>query len=353
MRPRPALPGVTVFLITAAALVVVIAGLKTASPVVVPFLLAVFLAVVASPPLFWLQHKGLPRWVALGLIITGGLLIHVLLVGLFGNTIAEFSRVYPEYNAQLQAQLVQAEAWLDRRGVRGVADLYTRLLATFDPSAVMRLAGNLFAGVGNLLTNAFLILLTVVFILIEAPSFPDKLRRISRHPEQTLAQMVVLGRDLTHYLAIKTVVSLVTGVLVGGWLAILDVDFAVLWGLLAFLFNFVPNIGSIIAALPAVLLAWVQGGVQLALATAGGYILVNVVLGNIVEPQAMGHGLGLSTLAVFLSLIFWGWVLGPVGMLLAVPLTMFVKALLENRPGTRWVGVLLGPGQVPPPEDEA
>jgi len=345
MNGRAALPGITVFLLTAGALVVVIAGLKTASPVVVPFLLAVFVSVVASPPLFWLQAKGLPRWAALTLIILAGLLIHALLVALFGNAIAEFTRAYPGYNARLQAGMAEAGLWLKRHGLLGAGDAYTQLLAAFDPSAVMRLVGNLFAGLGNLLTNAFFILLTVIFILVEAPSFPDKLRRISRHPEETLAHLVVLGRDLTHYLAIKTVVSLVTGVLIAVWLAVLDVDFAVLWGLLAFLFNFVPNIGSIIAAVPAVLLALVQGGLQLALATAGGYVLVNVILGNIIEPQAMGQGLGLSTLAVFLSLIFWGWVLGPVGMLLAVPLTMVLKAVLENRPGTRWVGILLGPGR--------
>jgi predicted PurR-regulated permease PerM len=124
----------------------------------------------------------------------------------------------------------------------------------------------------------------------------------------------------------------------------------VLWGLVAFLFNFVPNIGSIIAAVPALLLALVQLGPGPALAAGAGYLVVNIVMGNVVEPRFMGRGVGLSTLVVFLSLVFWGWVLGPVGMLLSVPLTMVVKLALEANPETRWIAVLIGPDVEPEPE---
>ena len=134
-----------------------------------------------------------------------------------------------------------------------------------------------------------------------------------------------------------------TGIAIGVWLAVIGVDYAMLWGLLAFLLNYVPNIGSIIAAVPTVLFAAVQLGPGAALWSAAGYLVVNVVVGSVVEPRFMGRGLGLSTLVVFLSLVFWGWVLGPVGMFLSVPLTMMIKIALDSRPDTHWIAVLLGP----------
>ena len=148
--------------------------------------------------------------------------------------------------------------------------------------------------------------------------------------------------SFNRYLALKTLFSLATGVVIGIWLAVLGVDFALLWGLLAFLLNFVPNIGSIIAAIPAIFLAFIQLGWGPALLTCLGYIVVNVVFGSILEPKFMGRRLGLSTLVVFLSLVFWGWVLGPVGMVLSVPLTMIVKIAMESNEDTRWIAILLG-----------
>jgi predicted PurR-regulated permease PerM len=150
-----------------------------------------------------------------------------------------------------------------------------------------------------------------------------------------------------HYLAIKTQMSFVTAVLVTILLVVLKVDFPILWGVLAFFLNYVPNIGSFIAAIPAVILAFVQLGTGSALFTASGYVVVNVVIGNIVEPRIMGRGLGLSTLVVFLSLLFWGWVLGSVGMLLSVPLTMVAKICMESMDETRWLAILMGSGAPP------
>jgi len=149
--------------------------------------------------------------------------------------------------------------------------------------------------------------------------------------------------SVNRYLIIKTAVSIATGAAVTLWLTILGVDYPILWGVVAFLFNFVPNIGSIIAAVPALLLALVQLGPEAVLYTGAGYVVINLVVGNAVEPRFMGRGVGLSTLVVFVSLVFWGWTLGLVGMLLSVPLTMIVKIALESKDETRWIAVLLGP----------
>jgi predicted PurR-regulated permease PerM len=144
-------------------------------------------------------------------------------------------------------------------------------------------------------------------------------------------------------MAIKTWISIATGVLVAVWLKLIGVDFPLLWGVLAFVLNYIPNIGSFISAVPAVLLAVIQLGMVQASIAALGYAVVNIVMGSVVEPRFMGRGLGLSTLVVFLSLVFWGWVLGPVGMLLSVPLTITAKMALESREESRWAAVLLGP----------
>ncbi len=195
-----------------------------------------------------------------------------------------------------------------------------------------------------MLTNTFLIILTVVFILLEASDFPGKLRQAFGDPTEHMTGFGQFTETVNRYLKIKTIFSALTGICVWAWLAVLGVDYPILWGCLAFLLNYVPNIGSIIAAVPAILLALVQLGFGSAVLVAAGYIVVNVVFGSILEPRFMGSGLGLSTLVVFLSLVFWGWVLGPVGMILSVPLTVIVKIALETGKDTRWLAVMLGSG---------
>jgi predicted PurR-regulated permease PerM len=147
------------------------------------------------------------------------------------------------------------------------------------------------------------------------------------------------------YLAIKAAISLLTGLVIFVWLTILGVDYAVLWGLIAFLLNFIPTVGSFIAAVPAVLLALVQLGVFEACLTLAGFVVVNLIMGNVLEPRWMGRGLNLSPLVVFVSLVLWGWVLGPVGMLLSIPLTIMLKIAFESQDETRWIGIMLGAGK--------
>jgi predicted PurR-regulated permease PerM len=205
----------------------------------------------------------------------------------------------------------------------------------------MNMARNLLSGIGGVMTNFLLILLTVVFMLFEAESVPKKIHIALDDPSMKIQRIDKFLESVKQYLAIKSVVSLATGTAVGLWLYFLGVDHYMLWSVTAFLFNFIPNIGSIIAAVPAVLLAFVQLGPTTAGLAAIGYVVTNMVMGNVIEPRFMGRGLGLSTLVVFLSLIFWGWLLGTVGMLLSVPLTMIVKLALESSDDSRWLALLL------------
>jgi predicted PurR-regulated permease PerM len=216
------------------------------------------------------------------------------------------------------------------------------LLGYVNPGAVMSLTAHMLAELGLALSNIVLILLTVAFILLEASSFPVKLRAVLGHSQQTFPQFTRFVGDIERYMVIKTLISLATGILIGVWLFILGVDFPVLWGFLAFLLNYVPNVGSTVAAVPAVLLALIQLGMGHAALAAAGYMAVNFILDNVIETRLMGRRLGLSTLVVFLSLIVWGSLLGPIGMVLCIPLTMTLKFACESSEGTRWIAMLLG-----------
>ena len=326
-------------LIAAAAFVIVVAGLRAAQTILVPFLLSAFIAVISAPPLFWLQRRRVPMPIALLVIVAGLVAIGMLFGMLVGTSIEDFSNALPTYRTRLTEYTTTLLAWLKAWGF----DIPEKtLLRSFNPAAVMGIAASTLSGFGAVLTNAFLILLTVIFILFEASSLPSKLRSTLVNPEVSLADLEAIATHIQGYIAIKTVTSLITGVAIAVWLAIIGVDYPLLWGVLAFLLNYVPNIGSIIAAVPAVLVALIQGGEGSALLAIVGYVVVNVVVGNALEPRLMGRGLGLSTLVVFLSLVFWGWVLGPVGMLLSVPLTVTLKIALASNQDTRWIAVLLG-----------
>ena len=343
-------------LITLAAFVVVVAGMRASSEIIVPFLLALFIAVISSPALDWLERLGLPRPVAMIAVVAAIVAIGLGVSGLVGSSLRQFTNDLPMYTERINGYTRTVEEWLNGIGVPFDARELRRLV---DASRVMKLAADVFNSFGSVLTNAFLIFLAVVFILFETASFAVKLRAVSDDPEDTLARVRNVTDSVKRYLAIKTLTSLATGVAIGVSLQLLGVHNAVLWALLAFMLNFVPNIGSIIAAVPAVLFALVQLGVGGALATAAVFLVVNIVIGSVLEPRVMGRGLGLSTLVVFVSLVFWGWVLGPVGMFLSVPLTMTAKIAFGASEDTRWISVFLGSAHelardgTPKPESEA
>ena len=326
-------------MLTVACFVVIVAGLRAASGILVPFLLSVFIAIILTPPLFWLQKKGISRILAIALIILVLLGIGVIMGRFIGESVTGFTTSLPIYHQRLLSKLGDLVVWLNARGV-AISD--QMILEHFDPGMAMQMAARTLTSLSGVLANTFMILLTVIFILMEAAELPGKLRDVLKDPEKSLAGFSRFTHSVNQYVALKTIFSLATGLLIWLWLAFLGVDYAPVWGLLAFLLNYVPNIGSIIAAVPTVLLALVQLGSGYAALAILGYLVVNIVIGSIIEPRFMGSGLGLSTLVVFLSLVFWGWILGPVGMLLSVPLTMIFKIAMENNEETRWLSVMLG-----------
>jgi AI-2 transport protein TqsA len=342
---RDPLRGTRLLFITAA-FVVIIWGIYQAQSVLVFILVSVFLAITGTPLLLWLQQKRVPSAVAVLLVVGAIVVILLLIAALAGTSINSFKNALPFYEGRIQQQLDGLNALAASRGIE-IPDKF--LLKYINPSAVLSLTASLLSGLGSALSNIVMILLTVTFILLEASSFPIKLRAVLGEPEAAFPLFSRFVQTVQRYMLIQTGVSLATGVLVGIWLAVLGVDFAVLWGLLAFLLNYVPNLGSIVAAVPALLLALIQLGLGRTAIAAAGYIAINFILGNVVQPRLMGRGLGLSTLVVFLSLIFWGSLLGIVGMVLSIPMTIAAKIAFERREDTRWIALLLGPEA--PPED--
>jgi AI-2 transport protein TqsA len=327
-------------LVTVAAFVVVVAGMRASGEILVPFLLAAFIVIICSPLMFWMQRRGLPAWLSLVVVIIGITVVGFLLAQLVGSSAKDFSKNLPVYQTRLMQQTTNITAWLDKAGVDTSGLDPTDI---FNPAAAMKIVASGLDSLGKVLTNTFLIIMTVIFMLMEASGVPAKLNAITSGTEGSLANYRKFFDSVKEYMVIKTLVSFATGVLIAIMLAALGVDYPVLWGLLAFLMNYIPNIGSIIAAVPAVLLAVIQLGLVRAGVAAAGYAVINIVVGSVIEPRFMGRGLGLSTLIVFLSLLFWGWVLGPVGMLLSVPLTITAKIALDSREETRWLSILLGP----------
>jgi predicted PurR-regulated permease PerM len=319
-----------------AAFVIVLAGIKAASVIVVPFLLALFLAIIISPLFLFLRRKNIPKPLALLSVLVVLFTIIWKLVIFLGVSVGDFSQNVPQYQAKLQENMIHFFNFLKQYDVEIPQEEFFNIISV---NSIMAYIAKTLKSFTSLLTNFFMIFLMVAFILLEISSFSRKMEKLN---SKTLNFIAQVSQKIQHFILLKSLTSLATGIIISLSLYYLGIDYAFLWGLIAFLLNFVPNIGSIIASVPALLITLVQYDFKTTLIVGGIYLSVNVIIGSILEPKIMGDGLGLSTLVVFLSLIFWGWLLGPVGMLLSIPLTIMVKIVLDQKPQTRHIAVLLG-----------
>ena len=328
------------YFIVMASVIVVLAGVKSASEIIVPFLLSLFIAIILSPSFFYLKKKGLPEGMSLLLVVFSFILFLGAVASLIGNSVQDFSANIDLYSQKLTQNYLLLAQYADSFGI----DIPVEELSTFiNSKQIMLFVSSIIKGMGSMFTNGFVILLTVIFMLLESKSFVQKIK-IADNNTDSMKHIEQIFTKIKEYMMLKALISLLTGFIVWISLLIIGTDYAFLWAVLAFLLNFIPNIGSIIAAVPAVLITLVQlGSVSAAVVTVL-YVGINVIIGSVIEPKVMGRGLGLSTLVVFLSLLFWGWLLGMVGMLLSIPLTIMAKIILHENESTRWVSVLLGSG---------
>lgn len=325
-----------------AAGVVVVAGLKLAATVLVPVAFALFLAVLAMPLLRWLVGKGWP--VFLAVLVT--MLLLAAIAGFFGllflGSIGELRDIGPHYSEQLNERISYTVAWWQAKGI-SILDWVPAKWR--EPETLADLAGGTLRGLLHLFSQAMIVFLTLVFILFEALVIPQKVARLPAALREPLSRFEAVSRDLQRYLLIKTLMSAVIALAIGLWVALLGIDFPVLCALIAFACHFIPNVGAVLAAIPAMLFAFVQFDLIQAFVVGLGYLVIGTLLGNLLEPALLGKRLGMSTLVVFLSLVFWGWLWGPVGMLLSVPLTVTIKILLEHSATWGWVAILLDSGE--------
>lgn len=364
------------FLMVTASLVIVVAGLREIKPIALPLVVAIFLSVLSAPLLDWLTRRGVPRLIGVLATVLANVAVIAAMLLLVGSSLSAFANSWPEYRQRFEAKGRSTVEWLEKHGintreldwlrgpppVRGIGEILDEAPAAPDaaegdvetalgPSialdSIFDLVTSTVRGVASLFTMGLLIFLMMVFILFETASLPRKLEIALGWGRSDLARMALAQREIQRYLGIKTMISLATGLLAYLWVLWLDIEFPLLWGILAFALNFIPSLGSIIAAIPAMLMALIQSGTGQALLVGLGYLVINVALGNTVEPHLMGRRLGISTLVVFISLIFWGWVWGPIGMLLAVPLTMVLKIVLEHTEDFRWMALLISARPAP------
>lgn len=344
--PAPLLSAPLRALLAAAAVVVVAAAAKALQAVLIPFLVAILLAALMRPAVAWCEARGIPQWVA----IPGMLLVTTAVLVGIGTILTETARqLQAELPAYVDRFTTLAENGIDWLHDHGIMIPVASFEGVLDAGRFMTFAGDALRGVANVMSTTFLVIILTVFLLIEARGFTDKLAAIWPAGTRRLQASGVVT-EIQRYLALKSVMSLATAVLITLWVWWIGLDFPLFWGLIAFLFNYVPTVGSIIAAIPALLLALVQLDLGATFMVGIGYLTVNTVIGNFIDPNVLGRGLSLSPLVVILSILFWGWLLGVVGLLLAPILTMVLRIGAENISGLEWLAVLLGP--VPKGEPE-
>ena len=334
-------------LLSFAAFIVVIYGLQMAKELLVPFIIASFLTLLAYRPMTWLQnrldiyfHRNLPIFFPAIIIVFLMMVLLAIIGGILGNSISDFTAALPGYQQRLEVMKAGlVEFAMKFFNLNKSIENFSEMI---DPGWAMELVALILNSLKDALTNAFLIIFTMVFMLLEATSLSTKFKVAFSSNKDLLKRPKVFIENLGRYLGIKTAVSAATGFCTGILTLSLGLDFPLLWAMLAFLLNYIPTIGSIIAAVPAILLGLIQFGPGIAVATAVGFGLINIVVGSVIEPRLMGYGVGISPLVVFISLVFWGWVFGPVGMLFSVPLTMALKLVLESDIRTKWIAILIG-----------
>ena len=324
-----------------ASLIIIIAGLMQAISIVNPLLMGLFISIICAQPILWLQKKKVPQTLAVFIVI---FLIVVIFIGfseLIGASLSSFSQNIEVYEANLNEM---GASLLELTKSYGFNLSLDKVPNMFDVSKVMNLTAGVLGQLGSFMGNALTIFFLAVFLLLELDTLSIKSKVVFKE-SKTSTYLFSIFESIRHYLSIKTVTSLLTGFLIWVGLKLIGLDYAIIWGLIGFLFNYIPNIGSIIAAIPAVLFALIQLGLGGVLWTGVIFVAVNMIVGNIVEPKMMGKGLGLSTYIVFVSLLVWGFILGTVGMFLSVPLTMAIKIMLEQNAKTEWIAILLGSGE--------
>jgi AI-2 transport protein TqsA len=344
---------VIVGLLAVIAVILVAAALRACAVVAMPLAFAFFVAVLVHPVEEFLAAR-LPaklQWLSLVLSMLLVVSVLALAVTLVWVTLLPVIAGAPDYLQQMQDRLADLSAWAERRGIDLPRDL--DLAGTLISSGAQSLLWGL-TSAGEVLAFLILVFFFTLLMLLEASAWRRKteaaLRR--RHTAAVLQTTAAVAHKVRRFVLNRTLISLIAATTEGGWLWLMGVDFAPFWAVLIFFLNYLPNIGSIVALSLATLLAFVQFGAAWALLIGGGLTAIDQVLGNFVDPRLESRTLNVSSLVVLLAVIFWGWLWGVVGALLAVPLTVTILLVCAHVPMLEPVAVLLSGGEDQHADDE-
>ncbi|SDK22876.1 AI-2E family transporter [Methanoculleus thermophilus] len=324
--------------IIGAAVVIVLAGARAATPILGPLLVAVFFAMITAPVMAWLTRRGVPQILAAVIVVAGLIGIFAGVIAFLGVALTGFVRSLPRYQAALEAQAAALAGYGIDLGNFTVWDY-------IDQGFVIQQIAGIAQQIGGLAVDAFLVFVGIGFLLIEAPRLSATLKRHLGAESALYQHLSQSGRLLIDYVVVRTKVNLITGAGTGIFLALLGIDFAILWGFIAFVLSYVPYIGLVVAAIPPTLLAFIEFGPVGALAVIIAIALIDAAAENLVLPRMAGQELNLSPFVVLFSVVFWGLILGTVGVFLAIPLTIAVKLFLDSWEETRWIGELMSAGK--------
>jgi AI-2 transport protein TqsA len=299
----------------------------------------VVMTLLFSPVYSWLLRRGLPAPLALlGMLV----LLTVLFLGLIfilGGSISRFTERVGFYTTQLNGQVDNLDALIERLGLSNVD-----VRDVVKPRALTEAIGAILSGIAGFLSDFFLILVIMLFLLGEGPAMMNRLRASASSDNPQVASLTTVGQAVVLQFGLRAIVNLATGAGVTILLFVLGVDFPLLWGILTFFLSFVPYIGLVLAVTPAVVLALAEFGLTRAVLVIAGIVVINILAENVLSPMMMGRGLSISPTIVFLSFIFWAWLLGGPGAFLALPLTLFLAVMFGTFPETRWLASLIGTG---------
>jgi predicted PurR-regulated permease PerM len=313
-----------------------------------PLFLALMLVVTVAPITAALHRRGVPRWISTLTTLAAVYAILLALVGSLAYAVAELVRVLPGYGDQFDALLVEASAVLARLGI-GPEEVGNSL-AQFDLGSAVGFLQGLLGQLAGVVTTLLLVLSFLLFMSIDAASVPGRLRAIVPSRPHVVTALGAFARGTRRFLLVSTVFGLIVAALDVVVLVVLGVPLPLLFGLLSLIANYIPNVGFVVALVPPALIALLEGGPSLMLAVTIAFLVINTLVQTIIQPRFVGEAAGLSVTATFLALVFWGWVIGPLGTLLAIPLTLLAKALLiDTDPRTRWMNALLAARTPPPP----
>ncbi len=326
------------YMFSAAAVVIIVIGLKYASDVVAPIFFATTLAILFTPALRWLEQKRLPTGLALLVMVLalGGFILLMIIILTF--SLEQLALRLPVYEELLLQRIDAFTAALGSIGI-DVQDALNAFVVNTTALTKAAINATLLVLGNSVLVVLFLFLLFLM--LLESKSIATKFQRRQQTGNNLVIQLGTYTKHIQKQYRIQTLSNLLSAVAITAVLLLFRVDFAILWGFLAFILGYIPNVGLIIAILPAIIIAFILYGLGTALAILAMVIILNAAMDNAVTPRIMGKGLNLPILLVFLSFLWWSWVFGFVGALLAIPATLLVKTLLQGRQETHFLVVLL------------